>query len=721
MINSNRERGVEKGDWLRATIDAKPAGNASARCLSPFSTVSQCGRPKKGTGTVGTTNRHGKIQRRRSQSPFSRHNPPRRGVVLVLVLVVVALLALACFTFSELMLTERKAADLAARRAKARAIADSGVEMARLFLSQEESLQLEAGGCYDNQQQFRGVIVSSDEQGGNLGRFTIVAPSADYAAIDGPRYGLEDESNRLNLNTLFSVGKKEPDTPDQAAMLNTFLGIQPDTTDMSDTSGERDVLMGLPGMTEDIADAILDWIDPDDEPRQFGAEADYYASLASPYAPKNGPLETVEELLLVRGVTPELLLGVDANRNAMVEPYESAGAGVVDSVEGSMDRGWSAYLTLHSAETNKRSDGSEKIDLNQADMEQLHLELEENLQNSQWAAFIVALRQYGPYGGSQGAPGSYPPGNTGRNGSSRSDATSSPYSTSPRGGRGDANDQEERLSSDISGRVSSDMSVEDLTALVEQLRDQLRSSGNQGSTDLDGDLSQKSASDLQQMATQLQSQLGSAGNTETEEALSEPFPEDFELDLSKEAKEEIQSVLDLIGAKVEVEVDDGDGAKKKVVYQSPFSEETKEIGTYLPILMEVLAADTSKKIVGRININQASPAVLRGIPGMTPETVDQILTGRQPDPLQADVTRRHATWILSEELVTLDEMKQLLPYVTGGGSVYRVQVIGYFDRGGPAVRVEAVLDATTSPVQLRQFRDLSHLGRGYALETLGIQ
>ncbi len=60
-------------------------------------------------------------------------------------------------------------------------------------------------------------------------------------------------------------------------------------------------------MDVNIADAILDWLDPDDTPRENGAEVDYYAAQNPPYAPKNGPLDTIEELLLVRGVTPELL------------------------------------------------------------------------------------------------------------------------------------------------------------------------------------------------------------------------------------------------------------------------------------------------------------------------------------------------------------------------------------------------------------------------------
>jgi Tfp pilus assembly protein PilX len=58
-------------------------------------------------------------------------------MVLVLVLVVIALLTLACFTFSKLMLTERKAAHLSGRQAQARALAESGMEMVRLFVIQE--------------------------------------------------------------------------------------------------------------------------------------------------------------------------------------------------------------------------------------------------------------------------------------------------------------------------------------------------------------------------------------------------------------------------------------------------------------------------------------------------------------------------------------------------------------------------------------------------------
>ncbi len=58
-----------------------------------------------------------------------------------------------------------------------------------------------------------------------------------------------------------------------------------------------------------IADSILDWRDSDNLHRINGAEDDYYKGLPEPYECKNGPFDTVDELLMVRGVTPEIFYG----------------------------------------------------------------------------------------------------------------------------------------------------------------------------------------------------------------------------------------------------------------------------------------------------------------------------------------------------------------------------------------------------------------------------
>jgi len=73
-----------------------------------------------------------------------------------------------------------------------------------------------------------------------------------------------------------------------------------------------------------IVEAIIDWIDEDDEPLGFGgAESSYYQGLDAPYTPRNGPVEFVEELLLVKGITRELYYGTEETPGIgnLVTPY----------------------------------------------------------------------------------------------------------------------------------------------------------------------------------------------------------------------------------------------------------------------------------------------------------------------------------------------------------------------------------------------------------------
>ncbi len=59
----------------------------------------------------------------------------------------------------------------------------------------------------------------------------------------------------------------------------------------------------------DLLNAIRDWIDEDDDARASGAENAYYQSLSPGYTCRNGTMLAVEELLFVKGMTPELFYG----------------------------------------------------------------------------------------------------------------------------------------------------------------------------------------------------------------------------------------------------------------------------------------------------------------------------------------------------------------------------------------------------------------------------
>jgi type II secretory pathway component PulK len=70
-----------------------------------------------------------------------------------------------------------------------------------------------------------------------------------------------------------------------------------------------DVLSRIEGLDQAAVASILDWIDEDDVPNPDGAEKDYYTSQPGGYACRNGPLESLEELTFIKGITPEIYFG----------------------------------------------------------------------------------------------------------------------------------------------------------------------------------------------------------------------------------------------------------------------------------------------------------------------------------------------------------------------------------------------------------------------------
>jgi general secretion pathway protein K len=107
-------------------------------------------------------------------------------------------------------------------------------------------------------------------------------PIGDGTAI----FRVRDEARFLNINDIFSAGVPQSNRVAVFQRLFTILGI------------DQRILM-----------AIIDWIDADQNPGVMpaGAEQPYYFGLTPPLTVRNGPLLTLRELLLIRGMTPTLL------------------------------------------------------------------------------------------------------------------------------------------------------------------------------------------------------------------------------------------------------------------------------------------------------------------------------------------------------------------------------------------------------------------------------
>ncbi|MBN2372217.1 general secretion pathway protein GspK, partial [bacterium] len=127
-----------------------------------------------------------------------------------------------------------------------------------------------------------------------------------------------------------------------------------------------EMLLKLPNMTSELAAAIIDWRDSDSDLTQGGAEDEYYLLLDEPYYCKNSNLESVEEVLLIKGASKELLYGEDTNRNGYLDSNENdADKGAPsDNYNGRLDRGFYEYVTVYSMEPNVDSEGENKLNIN---------------------------------------------------------------------------------------------------------------------------------------------------------------------------------------------------------------------------------------------------------------------------------------------------------------------------------------------------------------------
>jgi type II secretory pathway component PulK len=174
---------------------------------------------------------------------------------------------------------------------------------------------------------------------------------------------------------------------------NIELGQCRVSVDVIDEAGKLNIntatkkqLLGLENMTEEIADAIIDWRDKDDTPSQSGTEGGYYENLRHRYKIRNGPLRTTRELLLVKDVTPELLYGEDRNFNGKLDYNERDGQTnlPLDNGDDKLDQGWIAYLTCYSVDNNKDAQGNDRVDINEADEAALEKSLDIKKSYAKW-------------------------------------------------------------------------------------------------------------------------------------------------------------------------------------------------------------------------------------------------------------------------------------------------------------------------------------------------
>lgn len=193
-----------------------------------------------------------------------------RGSVLLYVVFVVMLLSLFVAGVSAQAFASLNLADRLTGQLSSAAMLPGGVLAAQLALEDDRpAVDGPTDAWVNDEGRFRGRSWGSGE----------VTVTAEAPGEGRPRYGLSDEEQRLSLNGA--------DAAALARLCEQVGGLRPD-------------------QAQQVADAVIDWRDEDADARPFGAEDFEYRGSPDGYECKDAPFEQTEELLLVRGVTPEL-------------------------------------------------------------------------------------------------------------------------------------------------------------------------------------------------------------------------------------------------------------------------------------------------------------------------------------------------------------------------------------------------------------------------------
>ncbi|MFC1782827.1 general secretion pathway protein GspK [Planctomycetota bacterium] len=234
----------------------------------------------------------------------------RPGFVLITVLLTIILLTVVLLEFNYASRVNLHAADDFYARAQSLNCARSGLNIALAALTQNPDLPTNP--------TLRTLLYNPVDFNIDSGRCTVT---------------MVEENGKLNINML-----KEKSGRLNRTRIDQFLRL----IDLLNQQNPR-----LDPISYGLAPAIIDWTDPDDQVTilpfvgraNMGAESNYYQNADTPALCRNQSLPTIDELLLIKGITPDIF-------------YSNPDAA---SSEQNLPLGLADYLTVY---------GDGKIDVN---------------------------------------------------------------------------------------------------------------------------------------------------------------------------------------------------------------------------------------------------------------------------------------------------------------------------------------------------------------------
>jgi general secretion pathway protein K len=228
------------------------------------------------------------------------HSQRQQGVVLLTVLFFGLLLTSSIATFTRRSVIDAIVARNRDAAASAEALARSGIRLGKAILVLDRNLKESLGQEIDSHQDGWYQLSSMEIPGDGDATLHVE---------------IEDSGSRFNLNSVFDYTVEEATwsetEPFLLALLEKVIG------EMDLPPGE--VFYDIP----ELATALIDWVDTDIVGLRRGSEDDYYQRQDPPYRAANGPLLSVDDLLLVEGFDHKLVESL--RPYVSVEPFAGGG------------------------------------------------------------------------------------------------------------------------------------------------------------------------------------------------------------------------------------------------------------------------------------------------------------------------------------------------------------------------------------------------------------
>lgn len=225
------------------------------------------------------------------------HKKSAHGIALIIVMLVILVLATLAGAFAYSMKVETTLARNANSESDLEWLGRSGVELARYVIAEQAKIPGE-GNFESLNQKWAGGSGGVGTTNSSLSSISLVNNQLGAGTFS---VKITDLERKFNINMA-----------NQAVLQQAMI-----------------VLMGVDAsLFPPISDSILDWIDKDEDNHLSGAESDYYMGLDPPYTAKNGPMDDISELLLIKGVfeNPEIYWG-SASTNHPVSAFQSRNSG----------------------------------------------------------------------------------------------------------------------------------------------------------------------------------------------------------------------------------------------------------------------------------------------------------------------------------------------------------------------------------------------------------